>query len=154
MQLYWISFWHTFCWEVTHNESCDKLHLQTRWQGRLLSQHMKHESAWNAPQVNARETALSDSYATQPLSINNEAERSSTERERQRRGGGKKWNKSRGGASEGRERSREKEEEWQLEREIRSVRSWTENGRQLKRCMWRTRQRGYDSMKDGNRKEQ
>lgn len=48
---------------------------------------MKYEFAWNSVDVKARETALlsaaSDNYTSQPLSINNEGERSSTEREGQ-----------------------------------------------------------------------
>lgn len=72
-------------------------------------------------QVNARETALlsaaSDSYTTQSFSINNEEERSSTEKKRWRGGGktrpgGTEW------ASKGIECSREIKEEWQLKIEI------------------------------------
>lgn len=44
---------------------------------------MRYAFAWTSVRVNARETALlsaaSDSYITQPLSINNEEARSSTE---------------------------------------------------------------------------
>ncbi len=56
----------------------------------LPTEHMKHEFVWISGQAHTREVILSsaapDSYTTQPLSINNEKGRSSTEKARQKGG--------------------------------------------------------------------